>query len=182
MIGGQQRRALSRSVALLAKMTGPITMSGGGGNWQKKVEKAEKTCAEKQKEYAVAQKELEEYWAAHPDDTTSAQYKMLQEWELTARVAYKVAQTQVEDAQGALAMAEELEKAEKTCAEKEKKYEVAQAKLAVHKAANPGDTTSDGYVRLEAAQERAYAAYEAAQTQVEKTRVATQEVCRVMYV
>ena len=167
MIGGQQRRALSRSVALLAKMTGPITMSGGGGNWQKKVEKAEKACAKKEKTYEVTKEDLKRHCMKNPGDTTSDLYKMLQEWELTARVAYEAAQTQVEDAQGALAVAEELEKAEKTCEEKEKKYAVAQKKLEEHWAAHPGDTTSDQYKKLEEWELTARVAYEAAQTQVE---------------
>ena len=128
------------------------------------VAEAEKTRAEMEKKYEVAQEDLKGHWAAHPGDTTSDQYKKLEEWELTAKAAYKVAQTQVVVAE-----------AEKTRAEMEKKYEVAQAKLAVHKAANPGDTTSAGYVRLVTAQERADVAYEVAQTQVvvaeaEKTR------------
>ena len=116
-------------------------------------------CSNLEKEYDVAQKKLEEHWASHPGDTTSDQYKKLAGWELTAKAAYEAAQAQVEDARGALAVAE----AEKTCAEKEKKYEVAQVKLAVHKAANPGDTTSDGYKKLKAATATAKAAYEVAQ-------------------
>ena len=129
----------------------------------RELKKAEKTCAEKEKKHEVAQERLEELWAAHPGDTTSAAYVWLETAQERAYAAYEAAQTRVEDAQGALA----VKQAVQTCAEMEKEYEVAQAKLAVHKAAHPGDTTSAAYVWLETAQERAYAAYEAAQTRVE---------------
>ena len=126
MIGRQQRRALSRSVALLAEETG---VSGGRGNWQKKVEKAEKTCAEKEKKYAVAQVKLEEYTAANPSDTTSARYKKLEDATATAKGAYEVAQ-------GELAVAE-----------KEKEYAVVH-KMEEYAAANQGYATSDQYNEL----------------------------------
>ena len=144
MIGRQQRRALSRSVALLAEETG---VSGGRGNWQKKVETAEKTCAEKEEEYAVAHK-MEEYAAANPGYATSDQYNELKETTATAKGAYEVAQREL------------------AVAEKEKESAVAQKKLEAYAAANPSDTTSAEYVGLETEQERADAAYEAAQTQV----------------
>ena len=143
MIGGQQRRALSRSVALLAE-EGPITMSGGRGNWQKKVEKAEKelekaekACAGKEQECEVAHT-MEKYAAANPGYATFDQYEKLKEATATAKAAYEVAQ-------GELAMA----RAGKTCAEKEKDYAAAQLKLEAYAAANPGDTTSAEYNVLE---------------------------------
>ena len=82
----------------------------------------------------------------------------------------------------------EREKAEKTRAEGEKEYELEE-----YMAANPGDATSDRYKMLEEATETAKGRYEAAQTRVhqayakltetrEKTRVATQQVCRVTHV
>ena len=153
MIGGQQRRALSRSVALLAE-EGPITMSGGRGNWQKKVEKAEKTCAEKEEEYAVAHK-MEKYAAANPGYATFDQYNELKEATATAKGAYEVAQ-------GELAVA----RAGKTCAEKEKESAVAQKKLEAYAAANPGDTTSAEYNVLKEKGVTARVAYEAALTRV----------------
>ena len=82
------------------------------------------------------------------------------------------------------------EKAEKRRAEMKKEYEVARKKLEEYAAANPGDTTSNRYNELEQAKETARDCDEAAQTRVdqananltatlEKTRVATPEVCRV---
>ena len=150
MIGGQQRRALSRSVALLAE-EGPITMSGGRGNWRKKVEKAEKTCAGKEEEYAVAQVKLEEYAAANPSDTTSDRYKKLEEATATAKGAHEVAQ-------GELAVA----RAGKTCAEKEEECEVAHT-MEKYAAANPGYATFDQYKKLKEATATAKASYEVAQ-------------------
>ena len=165
MIGGQQRRALSRSVALLAKMTGPIAMSGGGGDWQKKVkkaekelEKAEKTCAGKEKKYAVAQVKLEEYAAAYPSNTTSDMYSVLEKKKVTARVASEAAQLQVVVAQGELAVA----RAGKTCAEKEDKCKAAHM-MEKYAAANPGYATLDQYNELQKATATAKAAYEVAQ-------------------
>ena len=157
MIGGQQRRALSRSVALLAE-EGPITMSGGRGNWQKKVEKAEKTCAEKEKKYAVAQVELEEYAAANPGDTTSDMYSVLKNKEVTARVASEAAQLQLVVAQAELVVAQ----TGKTCAEKEKECEVAHT-MEKYAAANPGYATFEQYEKLKEATATAKGAYEVAQ-------------------
>ena len=160
MIGGQQRRALSRSVALLAE-EGPITMSGGRGNWQKKVEKAEKelekaekACAGKEQECEVAHT-MEKYAAANPGYATFDQYEKLKEATATAKAAYEVAQ-------GELAMA----RAGKTCAEKEKDYAAAQLKLEAYAAANPGDTTSAEYNVLKKKGVTARVAYEAALTRV----------------
>ena len=157
MIGGQQRRALSRSVALLAE-EGPITMSGGRGNWRKKVEKAEKTCAGKEEEYAVAQVKLEEYAAANPSDTTSDRYKKLEEATATAKGANEVAQ-------GELAVA----RAGKTCAEKEEECEVAHT-MEKYAAANPGYATFDQYEKLKEATATAKAASEVAQGELAMAR------------
>ena len=153
MIGGQQRRALSRSVALLAE-EGPITMSGGRGNWQKELEKAEKTCAGKEQKYAVAQAKL----AANPSDATSARYKKLKEATATAKAAYEVAQ-------GELAVA----RAGKTCAEKEKECEVAHT-MEEYAAANPGSATFEQYNELKEATATAKAAYEVAQGELAVAR------------
>ena len=87
----------------------------------------------------------------------------------------------------------EREKAEKRRAEGEKEYDVAQNKLEEYVAANPGDATSDRYKMLEEAKETVKGRYKAELTwenqananlteTLEKTRVATQEVCRVMHV
>ena len=115
---------------------------------EKEREKAAKTCAEKEKKYAVAQVKLKEYTAANPSDTTSARYKELEEQGRAAWIAY----------------------VEMTCAEKAKESAVAQKKLEAYAAANPSDTTSARYVGLETEQERADAAHVAAQTEVKIVR------------
>ena len=149
MIGGQQRRALSRSVALLAE-EGPITMSGGRGNWRKKVEKAEKELEKAEKACAGKEKECEVVHT-NPSSATFDQYKKLKEATATAKAAYEVAQ-------GELAVA----RAGKTCAEKEEECEVAHT-MEKYAAANPGDTTFDQYNELKEATATAKGAYEVAQ-------------------
>ena len=156
----------------------------------------EMTCAEKEKDYAAAQLKLEAYAAANPGDTTSAQYNGLKKKGVTARVAYEAALTRakVADRDWAVLRAEqELKKDKKSRAEEEKDYAVARKMLEEYAAANPGDTTSNRYNELEEWEVAAHANYKAAQTRVgqananltatlEKTRVVTQEVCRVTHV
>ena len=156
----------------------------------------EMRCAEKKKEFAVVQKSLEAYAAAHPSDTISDRYSELNEEKVTARVAYEAALTQVNVAQGELAVLraeKEREKAEKRRAEEKKKYDDAQKELEEYVAANPDDATSDRYKMLEKAKKTARDCDEAAQIELHtasvnlietqrKTRVATQQVCRVTHV
>ena len=82
-------------------------MSGGGVDWEQRLQNAKaalaedkKTCVDEKKDYKDALKELKEHVGANPGDTDSVTYKMLAGALETAKTAFKNALKQLTQAQG----------------------------------------------------------------------------------